>query len=155
MKIYLFYSNKDAEHFVKKICTESNNSRFNILNNINIIANRNNIIKSVKENISKCDLVVVIVTSEYLQSRQLKSDVLQLKIENKPLIFYFQNSIKNKNEILNLKYISYQVFVDENDLAPKIQIEIKDFFILYNNEKISRIYSEYYRINEINDNFEF
>src|ERR1044072_3483944 len=102
MKIFVSYARTDTGHLAEKIhkdLTVKGNNVFIDISGIQIGSIWNNIIK---DNISRCDIFIVIVTPEALTSPNVEEEVLQAKRENKQIVPCFHKYVRQENLKWNL-----------------------------------------------------
>ena len=89
MKIFVSYSRTDAGHFAEKIHKDLTKKGYDVFTDVDGIKIGDKWSNTIEENISKCDLFVIIVTPAALESEFIEKEVLQAQQENKRIILVF------------------------------------------------------------------
>jgi hypothetical protein len=123
LKIFVSYSRRDAGDFAEQIRESliDEHEVFTDVNNIQLGDVWSNIIE---ENISTCDIFVVIVTYRALQSPHVESEILQAQRENKKIIPCFHKSVTNGYIKWGLDKIQGIEFTNEYQLARDLHYKI-------------------------------
>ncbi len=124
MKIFISYSRRDAGDFANQVHRHLSSFKHDIFTDINNIKAGNNWSNVIEENISNCDIFVVIVTNGALQSSHVEREVLQAQKENKAIIPCFHRSIIDSYIKWGLEKIQGVEFFDKFELARNIDSEI-------------------------------
>ena len=126
MKIFISYSRRDANDFAEKISEtlQDEHSVFTDVSNIQVGDDWSN---AIEDNITSCDIFLLIVTFAALKSKEVEKEVLQAQNKNKKIIPCFYRGIKEselKWEIGKLQGIE---FANENQLARNIYYKVQHF----------------------------
>ena len=97
MNIFISYSRRDAGDFAKQI-SESLIEEHNVFTDINNIQVGDIWSNTIENNITTCDIFVVIVTFAALRSPEVEKEVLKAQKHNKKIIPCIYSEI-TKNEI--------------------------------------------------------
>ena len=117
MKIFVSYSRRDAGDFANHIHRHLSHFKHDVFTDVNDIRAGDIWSNTIEQNISSCDVFVVIVTHGALNSPHVENEVLQAQKENKTIIPCFFRDI-NPNKIkLGLEKIKGVEFSDKYELA--------------------------------------
>ena len=97
MKIFVSYSRRDASDFAKQI-SETLMDEHNVFTDINNIQVGDIWSNTIENNITSCDIFVVIVTFAALKSSEVEKEVLKAQKKNKKIIPCFYGRVK-RNEL--------------------------------------------------------
>ena len=125
MKIFVSYSRKDAGDFANQIQRHLSSFKYHIFTDVNSIRVGEIWSNTIEENISNCDIFVVIVTYGALQSPHVENEVLQAQKEKKTIIPCFHRSIIENDIRWELKQYQGVEFEEKYDLARNLQSEIE------------------------------
>lgn len=124
MKIFVSYSRRDAGDFAYQI-SETLKEEHDIFTDIDDIEIGDIWTTTIEENISKCDLFIVIITFAALRSSEVEKEVLQAQNKNKKIIPCFYKGI-NRDEIKwGLENLQGIEFTTEYQLARDIYSKIR------------------------------
>ena len=93
MNIFVSNSRKDAGDFAKHI-DETLIDEHNVFTDVKNIQLGDVWSNTIQENISKCDIFVVLITHFALRSNEIEKEVLQAQKENKKIIPYIHRGIR-------------------------------------------------------------
>jgi tetratricopeptide (TPR) repeat protein len=125
VKVFISYSRTDAGDFANQIHRHLSNFKYDTFTDVNDIRGGDVWSKTIEENISGCDIFVVIVTHGALQSPHVEKEVLQAQTENKKIIPCFHRSITNRYiDKLELNKIQGVEFSDKYELARDLYLMI-------------------------------
>ena len=97
MKIFVSYSRRDAGDFANQINRHLSCFKYDIFTDVDDIRGGDVWSKTIEENISNCDIFVVIVTNGSLHSPHVEREVLQAQREiKKTNPCFFRNINQNK-----------------------------------------------------------
>jgi tetratricopeptide (TPR) repeat protein len=130
VKIFVSYSRRDAGDFANQIQKHLSIFKYDIFTDVDSIRAGEIWSNAIEENISDCDIFVVVVTHGALKSPHVENEVLQAQREKKKIIPCFFENI-NPNKIKwGLDKIQGVEFTNEyqlaRDLYSKINIETID-----------------------------
>jgi hypothetical protein len=131
VKIFVSYSRRDAGDFAEQIrrhLTSFNHTVFTDINSINVGDIWNNIIE---DNISNCDIFVVIITHGSLISPHVEKEFLQAQTENKIIIPCFHRDVNKDGIKWDLSRLHGIEFEEEFELARNL------YSTIMNNKKIA------------------
>jgi tetratricopeptide (TPR) repeat protein len=125
VKIFVSYSRRDAGDFARQIheFLKDEHDVFTDVNNIQMGSVWSNVIGN---NISNCDLFVIILTHASLRSPHVETEVLQAQKENKVIIPCFHSSVRNDEIKWNLSVLQGFDFNNEFDLVRKLGLFSKE-----------------------------
>ena len=141
MKIFVSYSRRDAGDFANQINRHLSSFNYDIFTDVDDIRAGEIWSNTIEENISKCDIFVVIVTRGALQSPHVENEVLQAKKEKKTIIPCFHRTVINSDMKWGLDGIQGVEFDDKHELARNLHFEIVNISrknenkLLYNNKE--------------------
>ena len=117
MIIFVSYSRKDARDIANLLNINLSSFNYDIFTDFDDIRAGENWSNSIEENISKCDIFVVIVTYGALHSPHVEREVLQAQREKKTIIPCFYRSVLNTDIKWRLNDIQGVEFSDKYELA--------------------------------------
>ena len=126
LKIFVSYSRMDAGNFAEKIHDDMRKEGHDVFMDSQDIKIGSKWNESIKDNITNCDIFLVIVTPSASRSEFIKKEILQAHEEKKIIIpCYYEKISKYPEGILN----DYQgiEFKDEYNLALKLYKRIDDY----------------------------
>jgi tetratricopeptide (TPR) repeat protein len=130
VKIFVSYSRRDAGDFANQIQKHLSTFNYNIFTDVDSIPAGEIWSNTIEENISNCDIFVVIVTHGALQSPHVEKEVLQAQKEKKTIVPCFHSGARTRYMKWELNKIQGVEFTDEyqlaRDLFLKIDIETID-----------------------------
>ena len=125
MKIFVSYSRRDAGDFANQVYKHLSSSNDNIFTDVNSIRGGDVWSKTIEENISNCDIFVVILTHGALKSPHVEKEVLQAQKEKKTIIPCFHTSIIPRYiDKLELNKFQGVEFDEKEQLARDLQSKI-------------------------------
>ena len=124
MKIFVYYSRKDAGDFANQIHMHLSSSKDDIFTDVDSIKVGEIWSNTITTNISNCDIFVVIVTYGALQSPHVENEVLQAQKEKKIIIPCFHRTVIGSDIKWGLDKIQGVEFDDKYELARNIQSKI-------------------------------
>jgi tetratricopeptide (TPR) repeat protein len=127
VKIFVSYSRRDAGDFADQVQRHLSNFQYNVFTDVNSIMAGEVWSKTIEENISNCDIFVVIVTHGALQSPHVEREVLQAQKEKKKIIPCFFRGINPTKIKWEMEKIQGVEFSDKYELA-------RDLYSKINNE---------------------
>ena len=129
MKIFVSYSRRDAGDFADQIQRHLSSFKYDIFTDVDSIRAGDIWSNTIKENISNCDIFVVIVTYGALQSPHVENEVLQAKRENKKIIPCFLRAISPSKIKWGLENIQGVEFEDKYEITRNLysKIDIENF----------------------------
>ncbi len=126
MKIFVSYSRTDAGTFAEKIHRDLTKKGHDVFIDKESIKTGTKWSESIKENISICDIFVVIVTPNASESKFIEREFLQAHNENKTIIPCYYKSI-DRYSIGNLDDYQGIEFKDEYGLALNLYDKIEEY----------------------------
>jgi TIR domain/Bacterial Ig domain len=126
VKIVVSYSRTDAGHLAKKIHKDLTKEGYDVFIDISSIRVGDKWSNTIEENISKCDIFVIIVTPWSLKSVHVEREVLQAQREGKRIIPCFHSYIIDNDVKWNLNSYQGIEFDDKYDLALKLYGKIEE-----------------------------
>ena len=117
MKIFVSYSRRDAGDFADQIQRHLSSFKYDIFTDVNNIEVGDIWSNTIEENISGCDVFVVIVTDGALQSPYVENEVSQAQRDKKKIIPCFLRGINPKRIKWGLEKIQGVEFSDKYELA--------------------------------------
>ena len=124
MKIFVSYSRRDAGDFANQIQRHLSTFKYCIFTDVDSIRAGEIWSNTIEENISSCDIFVVIVTHGALYSPHVEREVLQAQKEKKTIIPCFHRTVIDSDIKLGLNKIQGVEFDDRHELARKLHSEI-------------------------------
>jgi hypothetical protein len=128
MKIFVSYSRRDAGDFAEQIQSLfagfEHYEHYEVFTDVNSIKARDMWSDTIEDNISSCDIFVVIVTNGALQSPHVETEILQAQKEKKRIIPCFHRSVRNNNIKWALNKIQGVEFEDKFELARNLYSKI-------------------------------
>ena len=124
MKIFVSYSRKDAGDFAQQIQSYFTGFKYDIFTDTDNIKVGDFWNTTIEENISNCDIFVVIVTYGALQSKHVNNEVLQAQREKKKIIPCIHRTIINSSIKWGLNEIQGVEFDDKFELARNLYAKI-------------------------------
>jgi tetratricopeptide (TPR) repeat protein len=125
VKIFISYSRTDAGDFANQVDRYLSNFKYDTFTDVNDIRGGDVWSKTIEENISNCDIFVVIVTHGALQSPHVDREVLQAQKEKKTIIPCFHRSITNRYiDKWELNKIQGVEFSDKYELTRNLYLMI-------------------------------
>ncbi len=124
MKIFVSYSRRDAGDFANQINRNLSIFKHDIFTDVDDIKAGEIWSNTIEENISNCDIFVVIVTHGALQSPHVENEILQAQRENKKIIPCFFRDIHPNIIKWGLEKIQGVEFSDKYELARDLYSKI-------------------------------
>jgi hypothetical protein len=128
-KIFVSYSRRDAGDFANQINMHLSSFNYDIFTDVDDIKAGEVWSNTIEENISTCDIFVVIVTYGALQSPHVKSEVLQAQNEKKTIIPCFHKSVVDSDIKWKLNEIQGVEFDDRHELARNLHSKLSNILI--------------------------
>lgn len=116
MKIFISYSRRDTD-YAQQIDEYFQGTGHNIFTDVKDIPMGVVWTSAIKNNISNCDVFVVIITDAALRSSEVEKEVLQAQRENKKIIPCIHRDLNYDEIKWNLKSIQGVEFQDKYDLS--------------------------------------
>ena len=116
MKIFVSYSRRDAD-FAQQIYDYFKESEYNVFTDVNNIQLGEHWSDVVSNNISNCDVFVIILTYASIRSKEVEKEVLQAQSENKIIIPCIQRDLSHEEIDWNLSQLQGIEFNDKYELA--------------------------------------
>ena len=139
MKIFVSYSRRDAGDFANQIQTHLSIFNYYIFTDVDSINAGEIWNNTIEENISNCDIFVVIVTHGSLQSPHVEREVLQAQKENKTIIPCFHKDVLGSNIKWDLNKIQGLEFKNEYQLARELYSKIDKIKAITTKSELSNI----------------
>jgi len=124
VKIFISYSRRDAGDFANQIQRHLSSFKFDVFTDVDSIRAGEVWSNTLEQNISNCDIFVVIITYGSLHSPHVEREVLQAQKENKTIIPCFHKTVIENNIKWGLDKIQGVEFDDKYELARNIQSKI-------------------------------
>jgi tetratricopeptide (TPR) repeat protein len=124
VKIFLSYSRRDAGDFANQIQKHLSTFNYHIFIDVNSIKGGDIWNNTIEENISGCDIFVVIVTHGALYSLHVEREVLQAQREEKTIIPCFYRDVIGSNIKWGLEKLQGVEFSDKYEIARNLHSEI-------------------------------
>ena len=124
MKIFVSYSRRDAGDFANQVDRHLSSFKYDIFTDVNDIRGGDIWSNTIEENISNCDIFVVIVTYGALQSPHVEREVLQAQREKKIILPCFHRGVINNDIKWGLEKIQGVEFDDKYELARNLHSKI-------------------------------
>jgi hypothetical protein len=124
MKIFVSYSRRDAGDFANQIDIHLSTFNYDIFTDIHDIRGGDIWSNTIEQNISNCDIFVVIVTSGALYSLHVEREVLQAQRENKKIIPCIYIGIKKDKIKWGVEKFQGVEFSDKYELARLLESKI-------------------------------
>jgi hypothetical protein len=141
VKIFVSYSRRDAGDFANQIQRHLSSFNFDIFIDVNGIRGGDLWSNTIEENISGCDIFVVIVTHGALKSPHVEREVLQAQKEKKTVLPCFHRSVIDSDIKWGLNDIQGVEFTNEFQLARDLHSKI--VYHKFNSKDKSRIVKSY------------
>ncbi len=120
MKIFVSYSRKDAGDFAEIIRDNFTSIKHDVFTDIDSISGGDIWNKTIEDNISKCEIFVVIITSSALLSPHVENEVLQAQTEKKRIIPCFHKMSRAREVKWGLNKIQGVEFDGKFELAREL-----------------------------------
>jgi hypothetical protein len=117
VKVFISYSRRDAGDFANQIQRHLSSFNYDIFTDVDSIRVGEIWSNTIEENISSCDIFVIIVTHDALRNQEVEKEVLQAQKENKKIIPCIFRGIKNNEIKWGLERIQGIEFFDKIELA--------------------------------------
>ncbi len=118
MKIFVSYSRRDAGDFANQIQSLfATFEQYEVFTDVNSIKVGDVWSDTIEDNISKCDIFMVIVTHGALRSPHVENEVLQAQRENKRIIPCFHRNVGSSDIKWGLSKIQGVAFAGNYDLV--------------------------------------
>jgi hypothetical protein len=125
VKIFVSYSRRDAGELAEQIRRRFNDSeQYDVFTDVNSIKVGDVWSNTIENNISNCDIFVVIVTHGALQSPHVENEVLQAQRENKRIIPCLHISVIHSEIKWGLNKIQGVEFEEKYELARNLYSKI-------------------------------
>ena len=124
MKIFVSYSRRDAGDFADQI-SETLKEEHDIFTDIDDIEVGDIWTNIIEDNISKCDIFIVIITFASLRSSEVEKEVLQAQKKNRRIIPCIYRGIKINQLKWNLEKFQGIEFMSKYELARDIYSKIQ------------------------------
>jgi hypothetical protein len=125
VKIFVSYSRSDAGELAEQIQRRFNDSeQYDVFTDVNSIKVGDVWSNTIENNISNCDVFVVILTHGALQSPHVENEVLQAQRERKRIIPCFHRSVIHSEIEWGLNKIQGVEFEDKYELARNLYSKI-------------------------------
>ena len=124
MKVFVSYSRRDASDFANQIQRHLSTFKYNIFTDVDSIRVGEIWSNTIEENISNCDIFVIIVTNGALQSPHVEVEVLQAQKEKKTIIPCFHRSVIDSDIKWGLNDIQGVEFTNEFQLAEIFNLKL-------------------------------
>ena len=144
MKIFVSYSRKDPD-FARQVYDYFKDSGHDIFTDVNNIKPGDVWSSTIENNISNCDVFVIIVTYAALSSPEVEKEVLNAKAQKKKIIPAIHNSVKYTDIKWDLNRIQGIEFEDKHELARSLDLKI-----IRNRERLAGLAEETGR-RQVND----
>src|SRR5215207_20480 len=127
MKIFVSYSRRDAGDFAEQIQRHfASFGQYEVFTDVNSIKVGEIWSNTIEDNISNCDIFVVIATNGALQSPHVENEVLQAQREKKRIIPCFHRNVRDNEIKWGLNKIQGVEFEDKYELARNLYSKIAD-----------------------------
>lgn len=126
MKIVVSYSRRDAGDFANQIRRHLSTFNYDVFTDVDSIRAGEVWSNTIEQNISNCDIFVVIITDGALQSPYVEREVLQAQRENKTIIPCFHKDVIDSDIKWGLDKIQGVEFDDKYELARHIRSKISN-----------------------------
>jgi tetratricopeptide (TPR) repeat protein len=149
VKLFISYSRRDAGDFARhahKYLVNAGHDAFIDVNSIKIGEPWAN---SIDNNISDCDIFVVILTPDSLTSKHVEQEVLQAQKQNKIIVPCIHEDVEYSEIKWGLEKLQGIEFSDEFKLTRKLYSKIKNFTNI-ENEKQNNLLSQQKAIQKTN-----
>jgi tetratricopeptide (TPR) repeat protein len=124
VKIFVSYSRRDAGDFADQIQRHLSSFKYDIFTDVNSIKVGEIWSNTIEENISNCDVFVVIVTHGALLSPHVEREVMQAQREKKKIIPCFLRGLNPNRIKWGLEKIQGVEFNDKYELARNLYSKI-------------------------------
>jgi tetratricopeptide (TPR) repeat protein len=125
MKIFVSYSRRDAGDFAEQIQRHfASFGHYEVFTDVNSIKAGDIWTNTIEDNISSCDIFVVIVTNGALQSPHVETEISQARRDKKKIIPCFHRSVRNNDIKWGLNKIQGVEFEDKFELARNLYSKI-------------------------------
>jgi hypothetical protein len=125
MKIFVSYSRRDAGDFAEQIQSHfASFGHYEVFTDVNSIKAGDMWSDTIEDNISSCDIFVMIVTNGALQSPHVETEILQAQRDKKRIIPCFHRSVRNNDIKWGLNKIQGVEFEDKFELARNLYSKI-------------------------------
>ena len=126
MKIFVSYSRKDAGDFAEQIQNDFSSFRgFDIFTDIDKIGIGDVWSNTIETNIDSCDIFLVLVTFDALQSPYVEGEILQAQKKSKKIIPCFYKDVKDNDIKWGLNKIQGITFRNNYELVRNLYNQIK------------------------------
>jgi plastocyanin len=123
VKIFVSYSRRDAD-FAQQVYDYFKDSGHDIFTDVNNIKLGDVWSNTIENNISNCDVFVIIVTHAALRSPEVEKEVLSAKTQNKKIIPAVHKSVQYNDIKWDLNKIQGIEFEDKYELARTLYLKI-------------------------------
>jgi hypothetical protein len=124
MKVFVSYSRRDAGDFAESIQKNLTSFNYNVFTDVNSISVGDIWSNTIEENISNCDVFIVIVTYGALQSPHVQNEFLQAQREKKRIIPCLHRNVREGDIKWGLNNIQGVEFTDKYELARDLYTKI-------------------------------
>ena len=124
MKIFVSYSRRDAGDFAEQIRRHFSGFRYDVFTDVDSIDVGDVWSNTISENISNCDIFVIIITHASIISSEVEKEVLQAPRENKIIIPCVHSTISYDEIKWGLEKIQGIEFNNQYDLARNLYSRI-------------------------------
>jgi hypothetical protein len=125
MKIFVSYRRRDAGDFAEHI-HEYLKDKHDIFTDVNDIRAGDIWSNTIEDNISACNIFIIIVTYGALDSQEVEKEVLQAQRENKKIIPCFHKDVESNDIKWGLGNYQGIKFDEKYDLARQLYSRVKD-----------------------------
>jgi hypothetical protein len=125
MRIFISYARKDAGDFAEQLYEYLNELGYEVFTDIHSLKVGEDWNSTLKDNISNCEIFVIIVTESAMRSKSVEEEVLQAKSEKKKIIPCFYKYIEKNNLKWGLNKIQGIEFDDSYCLIRNLHNKIK------------------------------
>jgi hypothetical protein len=127
VKIFVSYSRRDAGDFANQIRRHLSTFNYDIFTDVYDIKGGDIWSNTIEENISNCDIFVIIVTYGALHSPHVEREVLQAQNQNKIIIPCMHEDVEHNEIKWGLEKIQGVEFSDKYELTRKLYPKIKNY----------------------------
>jgi tetratricopeptide (TPR) repeat protein len=141
VKLFISYSREDAGDFAKHVHRYLMNSGYDVFIDVNNITIGDPWAHSIEQNISNCDVFLVILTPDALRSNYVENEILQAQRDNKIIVPCISEDVAYNNIKWGLDKIQGIEFINEYQLTRKLYSKIKSYEnrLSGNNDKVPNL----------------